>query len=354
MHEFVLSGGPMKRELKIATLDAAKRLLDHGVHPPTVYFPLLVDEAMLIEPTETETRETLDDFAQSLAEILREAADDPEIARTAPHTTPVRRLDEAGAARNPVLRQAHVGLSRGAHLLRHPADRPQAPGQLHRGDPPVRRGAGSRRGDLLHRRPARDQRSVRPRRRCASASTTRRRSCSPPASTPSAASCSASPTCPSTPSSHGCCRASPRSASSTACTSSATSRSPSASWSPRRCSTTPCLQAADVLVYRADEVPVGEDQREHLELMRDVARRFNARFGEDILVVPEHRIPAVGARIMDLQDPTSKMSTVELQRGGHGLRARRARRRSTRSSSARSPTPATRSAARPTSRASRT
>jgi tryptophanyl-tRNA synthetase len=70
----------------------------------------------------------------------------------------------------------------------------------------------------------------------------------------------------------------------------------------------PVLQAADVLVYRADEVPVGEDQREHLELMRDVARRFNSRFGET-LVVPEHRIPAVGARIMDLQDPTRKMST---------------------------------------------
>jgi tryptophanyl-tRNA synthetase len=74
----------------------------------------------------------------------------------------------------------------------------------------------------------------------------------------------------------------------------------------------PVLQAADVLAYRADEVPVGEDQREHLELMRDVARRFNARFGdgEEVLVVPEHRIPAVGARIMDLQDPTSKMSTT--------------------------------------------
>jgi tryptophanyl-tRNA synthetase len=71
----------------------------------------------------------------------------------------------------------------------------------------------------------------------------------------------------------------------------------------------PVLQAADVLVYRADEVPVGEDQREHLELMRNVARRFNTRFGEGILVVPEHRIPAIGARIMDLQDPTSKMST---------------------------------------------
>jgi tryptophanyl-tRNA synthetase len=74
----------------------------------------------------------------------------------------------------------------------------------------------------------------------------------------------------------------------------------------------PVLQAADVLAYRAHEVPVGEDQREHLELMRDVARRFNARFGdgEEVLVVPEHRIPEVGARIMDLQDPASKMSTT--------------------------------------------
>jgi len=72
----------------------------------------------------------------------------------------------------------------------------------------------------------------------------------------------------------------------------------------------PVLQAADVLAYRAHEVPVGEDQREHLELMRDVARRFNARFGKDVLVVPEHRIPAVGARIMDLQEPTRKMSTT--------------------------------------------
>jgi tryptophanyl-tRNA synthetase len=74
----------------------------------------------------------------------------------------------------------------------------------------------------------------------------------------------------------------------------------------------PVLQAADVLAYRAHEVPVGEDQREHLELMRDVARRFNARFadGEELLVVPEHRIPDVGARIMDLQEPTRKMSTT--------------------------------------------
>jgi glycine dehydrogenase subunit 2 len=105
MHEFVLSGAPMKRELQIRTLDLAKRLLDHGVHPPTVYFPLLVEEALLVEPTETETKETLDRFASILTEILREAREDPEVARTAPHTTPVRRLDEAGAARHPVVRQ---------------------------------------------------------------------------------------------------------------------------------------------------------------------------------------------------------------------------------------------------------
>ncbi|HEV3128165.1 MAG TPA: aminomethyl-transferring glycine dehydrogenase subunit GcvPB [Solirubrobacteraceae bacterium] len=105
MHEFVLSGGPMKRELGIRTLDLAKRLLDHGVHPPTVYFPLIVDEALLVEPTETETKETLDRFAGVIAEILREARNDPEVARNAPYTTPVRRLDEAAAARRPVVRQ---------------------------------------------------------------------------------------------------------------------------------------------------------------------------------------------------------------------------------------------------------
>jgi glycine dehydrogenase subunit 2 len=105
MHEFVLSGAPMKRELQIKTLDLAKRLLDHGFHPPTVYFPLLVEEALMIEPTETETRETLDEFAQAIADILAEAKQDPEIARTAPHTTPVRRLDEVAAAKRPVIRQ---------------------------------------------------------------------------------------------------------------------------------------------------------------------------------------------------------------------------------------------------------
>jgi glycine dehydrogenase subunit 2 len=105
MHEFVLSGAPMKAELGIKTLDLAKRLLDFGVHPPTVYFPLIVDEALLIEPTETETRETLDRFAEIVLEILREAREDPTIAQNAPYSTPVRRLDEAGAARRPVVRQ---------------------------------------------------------------------------------------------------------------------------------------------------------------------------------------------------------------------------------------------------------
>ena len=105
MHEFVLSGAPMKRELQIKTLDLAKRLLDHGVHPPTVYFPLIVDEALLIEPTETETKETLDRFADIVAEILREAREDPSVVQGAPYTTPVRRLDEAAAARRPVVRQ---------------------------------------------------------------------------------------------------------------------------------------------------------------------------------------------------------------------------------------------------------
>ena len=104
MHEFVVSGRGAKEQLGVKTLDLAKRMLDFGVHPPTVYFPLLVDEALMIEPTETETKERLDHFASVVREILEEAAEDPEIARTAPHTTPVRRLDEAGAAKRPVVR----------------------------------------------------------------------------------------------------------------------------------------------------------------------------------------------------------------------------------------------------------
>jgi glycine dehydrogenase subunit 2 len=105
MHEFVLSGRGAKSELGIKTLDIAKRLLDFRVHPPTVYFPLLVEEALMVEPTETETKETLDHFAGVVRTLLEEAREDPEIARNAPYTTPVRRLDEGGAARRPVVRQ---------------------------------------------------------------------------------------------------------------------------------------------------------------------------------------------------------------------------------------------------------
>jgi glycine dehydrogenase subunit 2 len=105
MHEFVLSGRGAKEKLGIRTTDIAKRLLDHEVHPPTVYFPLLVDEALMIEPTETEPRERLDHFADAIRSILEEAKDDPEVARNAPYTAPVRRLDEVGAAKRPVVRQ---------------------------------------------------------------------------------------------------------------------------------------------------------------------------------------------------------------------------------------------------------
>jgi glycine dehydrogenase subunit 2 len=106
MHEFVLSGKPAKAELGVQTLDIAKRLLDFGFHPPTVYFPLLVEEALMVEPTETEPRENLDAFADAIDRILEEAESDPEIAKQAPYTTPVRRLDEVKANRQPVVRQA--------------------------------------------------------------------------------------------------------------------------------------------------------------------------------------------------------------------------------------------------------
>ena len=105
MHEFVLTGKPAARELGVKTLDIAKRLLDYGFHPPTIYFPLLVDEALMFEPTETETRESLDDLAEAIDSILAEAREDPAIVCEAPYTTPVRRLDEAAASRRPVIRQ---------------------------------------------------------------------------------------------------------------------------------------------------------------------------------------------------------------------------------------------------------
>jgi glycine dehydrogenase subunit 2 len=99
MHEFVLSGDRQKK-WGIKTLDMAKRLLDYGFHAPTVYFPLIVHEALMIEPTETESRETLDAFADAMRRIAAEAERDPDSLRQAPLTTPVSRLDEALAARD--------------------------------------------------------------------------------------------------------------------------------------------------------------------------------------------------------------------------------------------------------------
>jgi glycine dehydrogenase subunit 2 len=103
-HEFVASAASIKKRTGVRTLDIAKRLIDHGFHPPTIYFPLIVEEGMLIEPTETESVETLDAFAAALIAIAAEAETDPERVTSAPHTAPVRRLDEATAARRPNLR----------------------------------------------------------------------------------------------------------------------------------------------------------------------------------------------------------------------------------------------------------
>ena len=109
MHEFVMSGARQKRDYGVRTLDMAKRLLDYGFHPPTVYFPALVEEGMMIEPTETEPLEALDAFVTVMLAIAEEAATDPELVKGSPYTTPVRRLDEAGAARNPNLRYRPAG-----------------------------------------------------------------------------------------------------------------------------------------------------------------------------------------------------------------------------------------------------
>jgi glycine dehydrogenase subunit 2 len=106
MHEFVLSARTLKREHGITALDVAKRLMDHGIHPPTIYFPLVVQEALMIEPTETETKERLDEFVAAMRSIADEAANDPETLKQAPLTRPVRRLDEVKAAKEPVVRYA--------------------------------------------------------------------------------------------------------------------------------------------------------------------------------------------------------------------------------------------------------
>jgi glycine dehydrogenase subunit 2 len=104
MHEFVLSARRLKREHGITALDVAKRLMDYGFHPPTIYFPLIVAEALMIEPTETEAKETLDAFADAMLAIVREAAERPELLKEAPHDRPVRRLDEVKAAKRAIVR----------------------------------------------------------------------------------------------------------------------------------------------------------------------------------------------------------------------------------------------------------
>ena len=103
-HEVVFSGRRQKREHGVTTLDIAKAILDHGIHPPTIYFPLIVEEALMVEPTETESLETLDRFVEVMREIAEQAATDPDTIKRAPITTPVGRLDEAAAARRPDLR----------------------------------------------------------------------------------------------------------------------------------------------------------------------------------------------------------------------------------------------------------
>jgi glycine dehydrogenase subunit 2 len=104
MHEFVLSARNLKREHGITALDVAKRLMDYRFHPPTIYFPLIVPEALMIEPTETEPKETLDDFCEAMLAIAREAGERPELLKEAPHHRPVRRLDEVKAAKRAIVR----------------------------------------------------------------------------------------------------------------------------------------------------------------------------------------------------------------------------------------------------------
>ena len=108
MHEVVISARRQKRQ-GVRGLDIAKRLLDYGFHAPTMYFPLIVDEALMIEPTETESKETQDSFIEALLAIDREVQRDPDLVRGAPYTTPVSRLDEARAARHPDLRWREGG-----------------------------------------------------------------------------------------------------------------------------------------------------------------------------------------------------------------------------------------------------
>jgi glycine dehydrogenase subunit 2 len=104
MHEFVVSARSLKKQHGCTALDVAKRLMDYGFHPPTIYFPLIVPEALMVEPTETEAKETLDAFCDAMLAIAREAAEEPELLKKAPHHRPVKRLDEVRAAKHLVVK----------------------------------------------------------------------------------------------------------------------------------------------------------------------------------------------------------------------------------------------------------
>ena len=123
MHEFVLSARTLKREHGITALDVAKRLMDYGFHPPTIYFPLIVPEALMVEPTETEPKEVLDAFCEAMLAIAREAAEEPELLKDAPHDRPVRRLDEVRAAKRAIVKY-------GFESHEHPEGEPVEPRQL--------------------------------------------------------------------------------------------------------------------------------------------------------------------------------------------------------------------------------
>lgn len=107
MHEFVITGEKQKLENGISTLNLAKRLMDENTHPPTVYFPLIVHEAIMIEPTESENKDKLDEFAQTMIKIAQEAETNPENILSAPHNTPVKKIDEVLAARHPNLKYSN-------------------------------------------------------------------------------------------------------------------------------------------------------------------------------------------------------------------------------------------------------
>ena len=169
MHEFVAAGKRLKDATGIRAMDVAKRLIDLGYHPSTVYFPLVVDEAMMVEPTETETKETLEAFAQAMRQAAAEARSDPDLLHEAPVTTPVRRLDEARAARHLKLRwgspDTRVMPSSRATLGTTPSRRVGTDGRIDRGGahgdvspeglcPASKLAPQTRRGQQLSRAPA--------------------------------------------------------------------------------------------------------------------------------------------------------------------------------------------------------